>query len=211
MNDRKCALCKYFTTTVTAEPCASCDRLKTKRNWEPNHPDHPETYRNNIVELIDAQRSKGISKYGGTLEENTTLTDDQRIRHVQEELVDGLMYCEHLKAALASDGMTANDYQRAALRTAGDDKNAWLINGVMGLCGEAGECIDIIKKTQFQGHELDKEHLAEELGDVAWYLAVTAKAIGYNLSDIFKMNVEKLKKRYPEGFDKDRSINREVG
>ena len=84
-----------------------------------------------------------------------------------------------------------------------------ILNGLMGLNGEAGECIDILKKYLFQGHELDKEHLAEELGDVAWYLAVTADALGYSLQEIFKMNIEKLRKRYPDGFEEERSINRD--
>lgn len=108
--------------------------------------------------------------------------------------------------------MTAREYQIAALRTAGtEDMYDLLVNGVMGLCGEAGECIDMVKKHIFQRHILDEEHLAKELGDVAWYLAVTAYAIGYDLDDILRMNVEKLKKRYPDGFDAERSKNRESG
>lgn len=86
-----------------------------------------------------------------------------------------------------------------------------LENGLMGLCGEAGEAIDILKKHLFQGHDLDKEHLAKELGDVAWYLAVSADALGYDLETILMMNVKKLRARYPEGFDSDLSQNRRVG
>ena len=108
--------------------------------------------------------------------------------------------------------MTANEYQQLALRTAGTgDTDALLINGVLGLAGESGECIDLVKKHIFQRHILDEEHLAKELGDVAWYLAVTAYAIGYDLDDVLKMNVEKLRKRYPDGFDAERSKNRESG
>ena len=81
--------------------------------------------------------------------------------------------------------MTINEYQTEALRTAAGmnhpNNDEILLNGVMGLCGESGECVDMIKKYRFQGHELDKAHLAKELGDVAWYLAVTAHAIGYDL------------------------------
>ena len=86
-----------------------------------------------------------------------------------------------------------------------------MINGVMGLAGESGECVDMVKKYLFQGHDLDKEHLAKELGDVAWYLAITARAIGYDLSTVLQMNVEKLKKRYPDGFTAEKSINRKAG
>lgn len=133
--------------------------------------------------------------------------------------------------------MTPNKYQKAALRTErptglkrflnfgrGGGKTELLkkeveelhnidrlINGLMGLNGEAGEAIDILKKHLFQGHDLDKEHLAKELGDVAWYLAISADALGYSLEEILQMNIDKLKARYPEGFDEDRSVNREEG
>lgn len=106
--------------------------------------------------------------------------------------------------------MNINEYQKLAMTTLNPelDKKDVLINGVMGLCGESGEAIDIVKKYLAQGHELDKEHLAKELGDIAWYLAETATAIGFNLEDIFQMNIDKLKKRYPQGFNVDNSINR---
>ena len=107
--------------------------------------------------------------------------------------------------------MTINEYQKLAMTTLNPalDKKDVLINGVMGLCGESGEAIDIVKKWLAQGHELDTEKLAKELGDIAWYLAETATALGLDLEDIFAANIEKLRKRYPEGFDPERSINRE--
>lgn len=119
---------------------------------------------------------------------------------------------EALKAAVR-DEMTANEYQQLALRTCPvelrvPDCERSIVHGVMGLNGEAGEAIDILKKVMYQGHEFDANHLAKELGDVAWYLAVTANAIGYSLEDIFKMNIEKLKARYPDGFDTEKSTNR---
>ena len=83
-----------------------------------------------------------------------------------------------------------------------------LINAVMGLCGESGEAIDLVKKHLHQGHALDKEKLAKELGDIAWYLAEAATALDLSLDDIFEQNIAKLKARYPEGFDSQRSINR---
>lgn len=106
--------------------------------------------------------------------------------------------------------MTINEYQIEALRTEHDmsKEHPRLLNGLMGLCGESGEAIDILKKTMFQGHKLDKEHLAKELGDVAWYLAVSADALGYDLESILCMNVEKLRARYPDGFKAEQSINR---
>lgn len=107
--------------------------------------------------------------------------------------------------------MTGNEYQKAALRTASGmnyEHYGMLMNGVLGLCGESGEVADLVKKTTFQGHELNAERVAEELGDVAWYLAVAAEAIGYSLDDILQMNIDKLLKRYPDGFDAERSVHR---
>jgi NTP pyrophosphatase (non-canonical NTP hydrolase) len=83
-----------------------------------------------------------------------------------------------------------------------------LINSVMGLCGESGEAVDIVKKWLYQGHELDREHLARELGDIAWYLAEAATALDIPLEDIFQANIDKLKKRYPDGFESVRSQSR---
>lgn len=111
--------------------------------------------------------------------------------------------------------MTINEYQKECLRTEPEaakfNEILRLENGLMGLNGEAGEAIDIFKKFFFQGHDFDREHLAKELGDVAWYLAVSAAALDYSLEDIFKMNVEKLRARYPDGFNPELSKNREPG
>ena len=83
-----------------------------------------------------------------------------------------------------------------------------LINSVMGLCGESGECIDIVKKWLAQGHALDKAKLAKDLGDVAWYLAEAATALEIPLEDILAANIEKLKQRFPEGFTTKDSLAR---
>ena len=110
--------------------------------------------------------------------------------------------------------MTINEYQKLALRTekgSRTDEYPRLLNGLMGLCGEAGEALDELKKHLFQDHWLDKTHIAKELGDVAWYLAVSADALGFDLETIFQMNVDKLRARYPEGFDAERSMNRAEG
>ncbi len=107
--------------------------------------------------------------------------------------------------------MTINEYQKLAMTTLNPniDKKDVLINGVMGLCGESGEAIDIVKKHLAQGHELDREQLIEELGDVAWYIAETATALDIELEEIFTRNIDKLRKRYPEGFDAEKSMRRE--
>ena len=106
--------------------------------------------------------------------------------------------------------MTINEYQPLAMTTLNPalSKDEILINGVMGLCGESGEAIDIVKKWFAQGHELDREKLIKELGDVAWYLAEIAHAIGVPLEDVLQRNIDKLKERYPDGFKTKDSINR---
>ena len=106
--------------------------------------------------------------------------------------------------------MTPNEYQKLAMTTLNpelSDRDV-LINGVMGLCGEAGEAIDIVKKHLHQGHPLDKDALVKELGDIAWYLAETATALGVSLEEVMERNIEKLKKRYPQGFSSESSQNR---
>ena len=109
--------------------------------------------------------------------------------------------------------MTINEYQELAMTTLIPEitKKDVLINSVMGLCGESGEAIDIVKKWMAQGHELDKEHLTKELGDIAWYLAEAATALEFPLDDILQANIDKLKKRYPDGFDAQKSLVRLQG
>lgn len=109
--------------------------------------------------------------------------------------------------------MTINEYQEVAMTTLNPEltKKDVLINSVMGLCGESGEAIDIVKKWMAQGHELDKEHLTKELGDIAWYLAEAATALEFPLDDILQANIDKLKKRYPDGFDAQKSLVRLQG
>ncbi len=106
--------------------------------------------------------------------------------------------------------MTANEYQKLAMTTMNTElsERETLINGVMGLCGESGEVIDLVKKHISHGHPLDREKLIKELGDVAWYLAELATVLGVGLDDILKGNIEKLKKRYPDGFSIAASIER---
>ena len=106
--------------------------------------------------------------------------------------------------------MTINEYQKLAMATLNPElsKKDVLINGVMGLCGESGEAIDIVKKWLAQGHELDRDKLAKELGDICWYLAETATALDLSLEEIMEGNIKKLRQRYPDGFDAERSIHR---
>ena len=109
-------------------------------------------------------------------------------------------------------------YQELALRTASKeslvDQGTMLNAAALGLNGEAGEIADHVKKIMFHGHPLDdatRDKIAKEIGDILWYCAMGAKGIGIPLGEIASMNVEKLKKRYPEGFSTERSLNRPHG
>ena len=109
--------------------------------------------------------------------------------------------------------MQVNEYQQLAMATLNPEleKRNVLINSVMGLCGEAGEAIDIVKKWMAQGRVLDKEQLVKELGDIAWYLAEAATALDMPLEEILQANIDKLKQRYPNGFETERSLVRLQG
>lgn len=84
-----------------------------------------------------------------------------------------------------------------------------LINGALGLPGESGEVADLIKKGIFHDHNINIGDLVKELGDVCWYLALICHSINIPLEEIMSENIEKLKRRYPEGFSSEASINRE--
>lgn len=106
--------------------------------------------------------------------------------------------------------MKINEYQEFAMKTLNPSLNQKeiLINAVMGLCGEAGEATDLVKKHLFQNHEFKKEEFLKELGDIAWYLAEACTAVNANLEDVLQMNIDKLRCRFPNGFDKESSIKR---
>lgn len=124
--------------------------------------------------------------------------------------------CKYLKEECESnikredEIVVPNDYTLAALRTLDINLTTGqrLMEGLIGMNSEAGEALDFWKKAEFQGHRLDEKAIALELGDVLWYLVEAADALGYSLEEIMKMNIEKLKKRYPNGFDPEKSKNR---
>lgn len=105
---------------------------------------------------------------------------------------------------------TFNKYQKEAAKTIPADFNSetMIDNAVYGLCGEVGECVDRLKKVKFQGHPNDREHLIYEIGDVLWYLAEMATGAGLTLEEIAEKNIQKLRKRYGDSFNSDKSVNR---
>jgi NTP pyrophosphatase (non-canonical NTP hydrolase) len=89
-----------------------------------------------------------------------------------------------------------------------------LLTAAIGMASENGEFSEIVKKCVFQGKEFNRKeryHMKRELGDILWYLANAATALGYNLDDIMFENIQKLEARYPNGFEVFRSENRAEG
>lgn len=102
---------------------------------------------------------------------------------------------------------TFADYANAARKTSGDDSLQVL---VLGLCGEAGEVADHVKKFIGHGHPLDKGAMEKELGDVLWYLEAICRNLGISLAEVAQKNISKLAARYPDGFSTERSLHRTV-
>lgn len=118
------------------------------------------------------------------------------------------------KAIVGAPGDTLDGYQQQVLRTATRKPGEYLprekdlTTWALGVAGEAGEVADLVKKHLGHGHELDREKLVKELGDVLWYVAALAHYVGAPLSEVAAVNVAKLWKRYPNGFEQERSKNR---
>lgn len=107
--------------------------------------------------------------------------------------------------------MTLSEYQKLSERTMGLERGATvtlLPNFSMGLAGEAGELIDLLKKHLYHGHKMDLEKVQKEIGDVMFYAAGICSVLGLSLETVAAMNVEKLRQRYPQGFSEEASQNR---
>lgn len=106
--------------------------------------------------------------------------------------------------------MTFGEYQDKAMRTINpmlsDDE--LIVTAALGIAGEGGEIADLVKKWQFQGHDLPRAKLIEETGDLLWYLALLMTGLRSGLHIAAWNNIAKLEARYPDGFDSARSINR---
>lgn len=110
------------------------------------------------------------------------------------------------------DSMLLMEYQQAAQRTSNTHtSDAKIENGLLGLAGEVGELCDLWKKHRYQGHGFDRGHMISELGDVLWYVVELACGLNVSLDVVAHTNIIKLKSRYPDGFDPEKSMNRVEG
>lgn len=103
--------------------------------------------------------------------------------------------------------MTTEEYEVAVERTVTNRED--LLPYLLGLAGETGEILDYMKKVMYHKHGYNRLHLVEELGDLYWYFTMTRVLLGITLDEVQDRNIEKLLSRYPEGFDPERSRNRE--
>ncbi len=110
--------------------------------------------------------------------------------------------------------MTGNEYQKLASRTINKKLRTHEMesHALHGMVGEIGEIHSIYQKV-YQGHDIgnEYEHLQKEVGDLLWFIAEYCIACDWNLDDIMQMNIDKLKARYPEGFDTEHSLHRAKG
>ncbi len=103
--------------------------------------------------------------------------------------------------------MDFDKYQQLASRTA-KKHDEELVNYALGLSAESGEVADLVKKFRFHGHDIDKENIKKECGDVLWYLSQLTRIAGISLDNVAKKNIDKLMTRYPNGFNSEDSIKR---
>jgi NTP pyrophosphatase (non-canonical NTP hydrolase) len=108
--------------------------------------------------------------------------------------------------------MLANEYQKLAARTINETLSRGEVrsHALHGMSAEIGEIHGLYQK-QYQGHDLDDEHLMKECGDLLWFIAEFCTVNGWNLGDIMQMNIDKLRARFPEGFEVDKSLHRKEG
>ena len=109
--------------------------------------------------------------------------------------------------------MKINEYQKLAMRTCSipyEAKKDMLRRAVFGLASEAGEVASLLQK-EYQGHEFDLTHAKKELGDCCWMIAEACTALGLELEDVMQTNIDKLRARFPEGFDPEKSLHRAAG
>ena len=109
--------------------------------------------------------------------------------------------------------MTPKEYSELALRTANDlgGRLDNIMHAAMGIAGEAGEVIDLVKKTYAYEKTLDDKKLIEEVSDILWYINLLLAVMDVTWEEVFDLNIAKLEARYPDlRFNADHAINRDV-
>lgn len=108
--------------------------------------------------------------------------------------------------------MTGNEYQKLASRTINDELPSWQVeaHALHGMVGEIGELHSIYQK-QYQGHRPNDVHMKKEVGDLLWFIAEYCTVMGWKLEDVMQMNIDKLKARFPDGFEAEKSLHRKEG
>lgn len=150
-------------------------------------------------EIVGEEQDRRTKMTGNEYQKLAMRTNDgqctQRLRNKADSIE---LYREYLDYDLPEVG----------IGTEMDVDLGGIINGLFGLSGEVGELTDMVKKWIFHEKELDEDHAKKELGDVMWYIAMICESFGWSLDEIMQMNIDKLKKRYPDGFDTERANNR---
>lgn len=138
------------------------------------------------------------------------LTEIVRVHTLMKERAIPMTASTYAADSAARHELTANEYQRQALRSALLDRplDQQLLNAALGLAGEAGEITDLVKKVFFHGHDQDDAKLKEELGDLLWYVALACHSLNCQMSELMQGNIDKLLRRYPDKFNFDASRNR---
>ena len=108
--------------------------------------------------------------------------------------------------------MTGNQYQLLAARTINKElgREEQLYHSLHGMVGEIGEIHSLYQKL-YQGHDMDEDHLKKEVGDLLWFIAEFCTANNFELDEIMELNINKLKARFPDGFEVDKSLHRKEG
>lgn len=125
---------------------------------------------------------------------------------------DLIQQCNNFMENIPDHELTSNEYQQLAERTINkklSDKEIEM-HAIHGMCSEVGEIQSIYQKV-YQGHEFDEAHVMSEIGDLLWFIAEYCTVKGYTVEQVMRNNIDKLKKRYPEGFEAEKSLNRKAG
>jgi len=167
---------------------------------------------------LDKQNAKGFEKYKETLDDVEYEEYDWNVM-VIEELIDGMQYMikENLRLReklQENENMNFKMYQEMSKRTMPTHEGFSHVdrmnksNYALGLNGEAGELGEIVKKNVHHLHEFNRDKFVSEAGDVLHYLSGLCSMYDVTLEEVATVNIMKLKKRYPNGFNKMDSVNR---